>query len=201
MKIDDKILNEFFIIFIIFIVISLVANTLILLVYVRTKKYLKPINFASITLTIVNLVTIVFYLTHYTFGLYLGRVPFGLSGCIYQGFFVFFTGVCGVWILALLSSIRYALVYHPICMSNLRKNKTIIILICYFTINFLWSMMPIFGWSHYTIEHNDLQCDIDYRTRSFSALSFNALTLIFFWLIPISIGCYINFKILLIVRF
>jgi small-conductance mechanosensitive channel len=140
------------------------------------------------------------YLCQYTVGLYLRRVPFGEIGCTIEGFFAFLTGVASLWILALLSINRYCLVFYPLYLSRVSVKLMLSILGGYLFVNILWSFMPIFGWSNYAYEFNGLQCAMNYYSYSFSVISFNITTLLFFWLAPISIGCYTNFKILLIVR-
>lgn len=198
--INSKFLNIYIVVYVLFIIISLVANLRVLYIYIRTKRYLKPVNFVSIGLTFLNLVTILCYLSHYTIGLYLRRVPFGDIGCLIQGFFALFTGTAGLWILALLSINRYCLVFYPLYLSHINVKHMLSILGIYFLVNVLWGLLPIFGWSDYSYEFNGLQCAMNYNSNTLSVISFNITTLIFFWLIPISIGCYTNYKILLIVR-
>lgn len=199
-KIDSKIINIFVIVFIIVIISSFIANLKVLRIYIRTKKHEKPVNFVCISLTILNFFTIIFYLTHYTTGLYFRRIPFGDIGCVIEGFFAFFTGVASLWLLALLSINRYCLVFYPINMNSLSVKGMLKIISVYLIVNICWSLMPIIGWSKYTYEFNGLQCVMDYSDHTFPVISFNVCTLLFFWLIPISIGCYTNFNILLIVR-
>lgn len=100
----------------------------------------------------------------------------------------------------ILSIERYCISYKPFLIINLNTKKCIRVLLSISILIFLWSLLPVIGWSHYTYETNDLQCAIEYNQRSIGVISFNVLTLLIFAIMPLLVIFYTSFKLLLIVR-
>lgn len=62
-----------------------------------------------------------------------------------------------------------------------------------------WSMAPLFGWSHYSLESNNLFCSVEWKERTLNVLSYNVCMFIFVFFIPLVIIGVMSTKTLMIV--
>ena len=67
-------------------------------------------------------------------------------------------------------------------------------------VGFLWSIMPVIGWSHYELEGAYTSCSIAWRNPSFVSKSINICIFIFVFLIPMGTIVVTNIKLLIKVR-
>jgi hypothetical protein len=70
---ENKILNIIGASLILIFISGLIANIMVLRVFLKHKKLRKPVNFFTITLTIINMPTIFFHLPFLITGVYLKR--------------------------------------------------------------------------------------------------------------------------------
>ena len=67
-------------------------------------------------------------------------------------------------------------------------------------LSLFWSAMPIFGWSHYSLESGLVSCSVEYNEKSLNVISYNIGMFIFVFLLPFGITIYANIKSLFIVK-
>ena len=48
-----------------------------------------------------------------------------------------------------------------------------------------WAMMPLFGWSYYSLEGGLTSCSIEWSEKSFNVISYNITILICVFIIPL----------------
>ena len=65
----------------------------------------------------------------------------------------------------------------------------------------IWPILPLFGWSHYTLEGALTSCTVEWAERSFNVVSYNITIWICGFLIPLIIIVYTNYKLIGIVLF
>ena len=63
-----------------------------------------------------------------------------------------------------------------------------------------WSAMPIFGWSHYSLENGLVSCSVEYNEKSFNVISYNIGMFIFVFILPFGITIFASIKSLCIVK-
>lgn len=64
-----------------------------------------------------------------------------------------------------------------------------------------WPIMPLLGWSRYSLEGDLTSCSIEWAERSFNVISYNMTILVFVLIIPVSIIIYCDIKLILKVFF
>ena len=62
-----------------------------------------------------------------------------------------------------------------------------------------WSILPLIGWSHYSLEDNKIICSVEWKQESFNVISYNISIFVFVFILPIIIIMYTSYKIFLIV--
>lgn len=112
---------------------------------------------------------------------------------------MFFTGIFTICLFMLLSIERYWILYRPINDNIFNRNFTIRILIFSGSFCFLWCIFPLIGWSKYTYEFGRMYCAIDWIDKSFNIISFNVITLIIFFALPLCTILYTNYWIFVVV--
>lgn len=78
------------------------------------------------------------------------------------------------------------------------KFITLLIFLC-ILLGLFWSLMPLIGWSHYSLEDNYVGCAVEWKERTPSVISYNICIFIFVFIIPFSIIIFTNIKSILIV--
>ena len=92
---------------------------------------------------------------------------------------------------------RYLLVYKP--HMKLNTKKTIILIILSILLGVSWSLYPLIGWSHYTLEGGLTSCCIEWNDRSLNVISYNITIFVFILFLPLIIIIFTNVKVLLFV--
>ena len=75
----------------------------------------------------------------------------------------------------------------------------------YFTIglcillSLLWSALPFFGWSYYSLEGGLTSCSVEWASQEWNVYSYNVTIFVFAFLIPLIFIVYCNIKLVIIV--
>lgn len=125
------------------------------------------------------------------------RWVFGKLGCTVTAFIMYFVGCTSIYLLTALTYERFMFLRdHMICVrSSNNRNSYLKILICIF-LGLFWSMLPLFGWSHYSLEGLKTSCSIEWNEKVANVLSYNITILIAVFLIPLALMIYFNFKLI-----
>ena len=84
---------------------------------------------------------------------------------------------------------------------TVERNKsyyTTIIFIC-ISLSCIWSSLPLFGWSYYSLQDSKTSCCIEWRDQSINVLSYNIFTFGVVYLIPLVIIISLNSKLIFMV--
>ena len=95
---------------------------------------------------------------------------------------------------------RYLSIFKPISLMKKSKlnRQLFAICMCIF-LSFVWSSMPLLGWSFYSMQPNAINCAAELCKRNRSVLSYNAVYFGCVFVVPQAIILYTNFKIFKIV--
>ena len=66
-------------------------------------------------------------------------------------------------------------------------------------IGLFWALMPLLGWSEYSIE-SSISCSVEWNKKTPLVISYNVSIFAFVFFMPLSVILYTNFKIIFIVR-
>lgn len=184
----------------ILLILSLIFNSLLILVFMRYRKLLTTLNMFILTLTILNLIASIIEFSFVIPSNYSCKWIFDQWSCNFCGFVMYFVGCSGVYIVAAISIERYYIIYKPWLIENKTlKDKLRWITIC-LILAVIWPIFPLFGWSHYTLEGSLTSCTVEWTERSANVISYNFIMFICVFIIPFSAIGFTNLKLALILK-
>ena len=99
-----------------------------------------------------------------------------------------------------ISYIRYITLKTPF-NNNISSCRLIVKVILLSSIlSLFWTVVPLLGWSYYTLEDNFVSCTIKSNDGTFNVISYNITILIFVFILPLIIIIITNMKSLILVR-
>jgi hypothetical protein len=121
-------------------------------------------------------------------------------GCIFCGFVIYFVGCMQVFLMTAISYVRYDILKKQKNEKSIGNVIIIKAVLISLILSLFWSAMPIFGWSHYSLESGLVSCSVEYNEKSFNVISYNIGMFIFVFLLPFGITIYASIKSLWIVK-
>jgi DNA integrity scanning protein DisA with diadenylate cyclase activity len=121
-------------------------------------------------------------------------------GCVFCGFVIYFVGCMQVFLMTAISYVRYDILKkqkNEKSIGNVLIIKAVVISLAF---SLFWSAMPIFGWSHYSLENGLVSCSVEYNEKSFNVISYNIGMFIFVFILPFGITIHVNIKSICIVK-
>ncbi|XP_076458636.1 pinopsin-like [Babylonia areolata] len=83
--------------------------------------------------------------------------------CTLYGGCIFFLSLSALYILAAISVDRYIVIVRPLASSMVTQRvASLAILVC-FLMGFLWTVLPVLGWNHYTLEGIGVSCSVSWQ--------------------------------------
>ena len=108
-------------------------------------------------------------------------------------------GLTQMYLMAAISFERFVIIYRPLSIKGINREKTLIVIaICTF-IGLVWSLAPFLGWSYYSLEGALTSCSVEWSERSFNVISYNISIFAFSFLIPMGIIFFTNTRLIVIV--
>ena len=118
-----------------------------------------------------------------------------------------------------ISYVRYDILKNQKNEKNISNKIIINSVIISLVLSLFWSVMPIFGWSYYSLEDGLVRytavkklnskfflvnycfvsCSVEYNEKSLNVISYNVAMFIFVFILPFGVTIYANIKSLLIV--
>ena len=102
-----------------------------------------------------------------------------------------------MYLMTVISMERFAIFYKPILVRNMNLNTRLYIIMACAVLSFVWSALPLVGWSHYSMEACRTTCAVEWAERSLSVTSYNLAIFIFVFLIPLVVLVFSNSKLIL----
>ena len=121
-------------------------------------------------------------------------------GCIVSGFIMYFTGNMGIFLMVVISLERFYIIHRPMGFSRLKLKTSLYIIGFCALFSLFWCVVPLFGWSRYSLEGAKTTCAVEWEERSFSVISYNVAIFIFVFFVPVCILFFTNIRLILIVN-
>jgi len=101
-----------------------------------------------------------------------------------------------------ISYIRYKILENQLADATSNSNKLNIkpVIVLSLISSLFWSTVPLFGWSHYSLEDSFVSCSVEYNEKSLNVISYNIGMFTFVFVVPFTIIIYYNVKSLLNVK-
>jgi c-opsin len=106
-----------------------------------------------------------------------------------------------VYIMSIISFERYYVLKDPLNMKKITNKKVTIAIIVSIIFSLFWTLMPLLGWSKYTLEDGLTGCSIEWKPININIISYNILMFIFVFFLPFGLIFITNFKSYLFVSF
>ncbi|XP_071497631.1 opsin-5-like [Diadema antillarum] len=174
------------------IIISIVGNTAVVVISVRKRSKLKPLDFLTINLAITDLVVAV---TGYPLAMvssFKHEWYFGDAGCMWYGFAGFLFGVVSMGTLSTIAIFRYI----KLCRENVdqyNSRKCVLrAVLAIWVIAIIITTPPLMGWSRYVLEPYKVSCTVDFADTSAAGLAYTYVIVILAFALPfgIIVVCY-----------
>ena len=121
-------------------------------------------------------------------------------GCVFCGFVIYFVGCMQVFLMTAISYVRYDILKKQKNEKSIGNVIIIKAVVISLILSLFWSAMPIFGWSHYSLESGLVSCSVEYNEKSLNVISYNIGMFIFVFILPFGITIYASIKSLFIVK-
>ena len=104
-----------------------------------------------------------------------------------------------VCMMSIISIERYYVLKKPLNMKKITNQKVTIAIMVSVIFSLFWTLMPLLGWSRYTLEDGLTGCSIEWKPTNLNVISYNVSMFIFVFFLPFSLIFTTNFKSFLIV--
>ncbi|KAH9489890.1 hypothetical protein Btru_044504 [Bulinus truncatus] len=118
-----------------------------------------------------------------------GRWLYGSSLCQFYAFEGMFVGIAAIGSVIALCVERYTVANQPGSKDSAGWFYTWSILLVVGNA-FFWAVMPLLGWSRYTIEHSGTSCAIDWKNPDESYISYMVSLEIFSFVVPVTMALF-----------
>ncbi|MEQ2302816.1 hypothetical protein AMECASPLE_010589 [Ameca splendens] len=171
---------------------GLLNNLLVLVLFCRYKMLRSPINLLLINISVSDLLVCVLG-TPFSFAASTqGRWLIGEEGCVWYGFANSLCGIVSLISLAVLSYERYSTMITPTEADSSNYRKISLGILLSWVYSLLWTLPPLFGWSHYGPEGPGTTCSVDWTAKTANNISYIICLFIFCLIGPflVIIFCY-----------
>ncbi|KAM9322891.1 vertebrate ancient opsin-like [Pholidichthys leucotaenia] len=172
--------------------LGLVNNLLVLVLFCRYKTLRSPINLLLVNISVSDLLVCVLG-TPFSFAASTqGRWLIGAGGCVWYGFANSLCGIVSLISLAVLSYERYSTMMAPTEADASNYHKTSLGITLSWAYSLIWTLPPLFGWSHYGPEGPGTTCSVDWTSKTANNMSYIICLFVFCLMVPfvVIVFCY-----------
>ncbi|XP_014830005.1 PREDICTED: opsin-3-like [Poecilia mexicana] len=179
---------------------GLLNNLLVLVLFCRYKMLRSPINLLLINISVSDLLVCVLG-TPFSFAASTqGRWLIGAEGCVWYGFANSLCGIVSLISLAVLSYERYSTMITPTEADSSNYRKTSLGILLSWVYSLLWTLPPLFGWSHYGPEGPGTTCSVDWTAKTANNMSYIICLFVFCLIGPFLVIVYCYGKLLYAIK-
>jgi hypothetical protein len=110
---------------------------------------------------------------------------------------MYFVGCSQIYLMTAISIERHYIIENQ--LKKIKKNTMINVIILCLLFSLFWSIAPLLGWSHYSLEDSNTGCCVEYKSRTINVISYNIAMFIFVFIIPFGFILESNIKLLIAV--
>jgi hypothetical protein len=70
-------------------------------------------------------------------------------------------------------------------IKNITLKTTLTVVFACVINGLIWAVLPLFGWSHYSLEGAGTSCSVEWQERSFNVISYNVTIFVLVFLVPV----------------
>ncbi|GCC32321.1 hypothetical protein chiPu_0010782 [Chiloscyllium punctatum] len=175
-------------------------NSLVLLLFCRFKALRSPVNLLLANISVSDLLVSTLG-TPFSFAASARqRWLIGELGCIWYGFANTVFGTVSLISLAILSYDRYVTITGATEADKANYNKAFAWISFSWIYSLIWTLPPLFGWSHYGPEGPGTTCSVNWHSKDAANVSYIVCLFVFCLVIPFLVIIYCYGKILMTMR-
>jgi c-opsin len=99
-----------------------------------------------------------------------------------------------VCMMSIISFERYYVLKKPLNMNKITNKKVVTAIVISVIFSLFWTLMPLLGWSKYTLEDGLTGCSIEWKPTDLNVISYNISMFIFVFFLPFGLIFTTNFK-------
>uniref|UniRef100_A0A1A8NTU5 Teleost multiple tissue opsin a n=2 Tax=Nothobranchius rachovii TaxID=451742 RepID=A0A1A8NTU5_9TELE len=171
---------------------GLMNNLTVLVLFYRYKLLRSPINLLLINISVSDLLVCVLG-TPFSFAASTQRRwLIGAEGCVWYGFANSLCGIVSLISLAVLSYERYSTMVTPAEADSSNYRKISLGILLSWVYSLMWTLPPLFGWSHYGPEGPGTTCSVDWTAKTANNISYIICLFVFCFIVPflVIVLCY-----------
>ncbi|CAF1057835.1 unnamed protein product [Didymodactylos carnosus] len=129
-----------------------------------------------------------------------GRLCYPLY-CKLEGFSSYLNGCACMYMLLLLSFIRYTSVMHTTFIKKLLERHNYLAVSLCWVFGLIWAVPPLCGWNRYVPEGLGFHCGLDWTDPSTNSILYFCLSFVFVYFLPLAALFYVNIRIYRTIRY
>ncbi|XP_034743854.1 pinopsin-like [Etheostoma cragini] len=181
-------------------IFGFINNLLVLVLFFRYKILRSPINLLLINIAISDLLVCVLG-TPFSFAASMkGRWLIGEGGCVWYGFANSLFGIVSLISLAVLSYERYSTMVAPTEADSSNYRNISLGITLSWVYSLIWTMPPLFGWSHYGPEGPGTTCSVNWTAKTANNISYIICLFVFCLIVPFLVIVFCYGKLLCAIR-
>lgn len=180
---------------------SLSFNSYILWNYLMNKRdSSSSIDIFVAVMSFLNFIGSLIEIPYCILAMFHCRYIFKPIACKITAFIMYFIGCSTIHLMTAISIERYYTIKNTLTNNRIsNKTKLKIISFCLFC-GLFWAVLPLVGWSRYTLEKSLTTCSLVWDDESIESFSYNVSIFIFVYLIPLIIMIIIYIRLIKMVK-
>ncbi|XP_070549182.1 visual pigment-like receptor peropsin [Ptychodera flava] len=166
----------------------MLGNSFVIEMFRRHRELLSPTTTLLISLAVADLGMAVFAMPFPSLSSFADGWLFEDAGCQFHGFVGIFFGLASIGNLAVISVDRYLVICRRDLLWSYRQYGGLIA-VAWFNALF-WALVPIFGWSSYSLDPNGTACTINWMDNDGGYISFVCCVFVVCFVVPIGVMCF-----------
>ncbi|XP_070193483.1 pinopsin-like [Littorina saxatilis] len=162
-------------------------NIFSLVVFLSNKRLRSPTNMFVMSLNFCDLCMSCFGTFMAMTSSWNGRWLYGRTGCLFEGFMVYFLGMASMYLLCAISVDRYVVIAKPLLGAKINHMVAGLSIAACWIGGFMWAAFPLFGWNEYVLEGAGVSCSVVWETSNSNYTSYIFVIFVFCLVIPLAV--------------
>jgi hypothetical protein len=186
-------------VFIILFLVSFGQNSFLLYKFYLNKKLRSSYHVLIIALISFNFIGSILIYPVVIVSCFKCKWVFKEFGCNLTSLIVLFIASLSIYIMTLISLERFLTVKYSLKRFSIQPSKIKLTIFFSSLLSLFWSILPMFGYSHYKLEPTLISCSVDWTDKSFKSTVYIVNLFLFVYFIPLLVIFGTNFNTILIV--
>ncbi|UYV64266.1 OPN4 [Cordylochernes scorpioides] len=152
--------------------VSIFGNGMVIFLMTATKNLRTPTNILIVNLAISDFCMMAFMMPTMTANCFAETWVLGPFMCELYGMVGSLFGCGSIWTMVMISLDRYNVIVRGMAAPPLTHKKAFLMVGFVWGWSFIWTLLPMLGWSRYVPEGNMTSCTVDYLTQEWWSKSY-----------------------------